>query len=123
MTSLPISLYARSAGLTRFIELLHDGVLELSPYPHSAISVTQPSNANSNDEPPQGLLRIHKLPVLHERGSGTAGYEEDWTFILSRRTLRIKPFNLPPVDGDQGAQEAALGDGKDEKTKKEDMEF
>jgi elongator complex protein 4 len=121
MASLPISLHPRSAGLTRFIELLHDGVLELSPFPHSAI-ILQPSDSKSGEEPPQGLLRIHKLPILHELGSGTAGYEEDWTFSLSRRTLRFKPFNLPPVEGDTEAQEAASG-GNEGKAKKEAMEF
>lgn len=34
--SLPLSLYPRSAGLTRWIELLNDGVFELSPFPHSS---------------------------------------------------------------------------------------
>ena len=131
LISLPRSLHPRSAGLTRFIEILHDGVLELSPFPHSSIPLLQPTNSSTTSpedrDPPQGLLRIHKLPILHERGSGNAGYEEDWTFTLSRRTLTVKPFNLPPVEGDREAQEeasvGASGTGEGAKGKKSDVEF
>jgi elongator complex protein 4 len=124
IASLPLSLHPRSTGLTRFIELLHDGVMELSPFPHSAIPITQPSTG-AVDEPPQGLLRVHKLPILHERGSGTTSYDDDWTFTLSRRKLTIKPFNLPPVDGDGEAQQAGTSGEADAKkgNGKRDMEF
>jgi elongator complex protein 4 len=35
MLTLPLSLYPRSSGLVRWMELLNDGVVELSPFPHS----------------------------------------------------------------------------------------
>ncbi len=34
MITLPLSLYPRSSGLVRWMELLSDGVIELSPFPH-----------------------------------------------------------------------------------------
>lgn len=119
--SLPVSLYPRSSGLVRWIELLNDGVLELSPFPHSAEgdrATRGPDGAT--EDPPQGLLQIHRLPVLHERGSGNPTSENDWTFTLSRRKFIIKPFNLPPVEGDTDAQQAQ---GPDSKNNKADLEF
>lgn len=122
MMSLPLSLYPRSSGLLRWVELLNDGVLELSPFPHSADGDAQVARGppGTADEPPQGLLQVHRLPILHDRGSGTATVESDWTFTLSRRQFTIKPFNLPPIEGDTGAQQAS---GSEQKGKKSDMEF
>ena len=120
--SLPLSLYPRSSGLVRWIELLNDGVLELSPFPHSADGEANISRgpAGTGEEPPQGLLQLHRLPMLHDRGSGSRSSEDDWTFTLSRRKFTIKPFNLPPIGGDTDAQQAS---GLEEKAKKSDMEF
>jgi len=119
--TLPLSLYPRSSGLTRWVELLCDGVYELTPFPHSAdAEFTASRDLNTREEPPQGLLCVHKLPVLHDLGSGTPLADTDWTFTLSRRKFTIKPFNLPPIEGDTDAQEAA---SKDEKPKKADMDF
>ncbi|KAK5085545.1 Elongator subunit elp4 [Lithohypha guttulata] len=74
----------------------------------------------TKDEPPQGLLRVHKLPLLHELGSGSPLADTDWTFTLSRRKFTIKPFDLPPIEGDTEAQkEASVND----KPKKADMDF
>ena len=106
----------------RWVELLHDGVLELSPFPHSAEADIQPARGPGGtvEEQPQGLLQVHKLPVLQERGSGNATSENDWTFTLSRRKFTIKPFNLPPIEGDTEAQQTS---GSDSKAKKADVEF
>ena len=122
ISSVPLSLYPRSSGLVRWIELLHDGVLELSPFPHSADADIQPARGPGGtiEEQPQGLLQVHRVPVLQERGSGNATSENDWTFTLSRRKFTIKPFNLPPVEGDTEAQQASSSDSKG---KKSDMEF
>ena len=120
--SLPLSLYPRSSGLVRWIELLNDGVLELSPFPHSADgeAIVSRGLGGSAEEPPQGLLQIHRLPMLHDRGSGTASSEDDWTFTLSRRKFTIRPFNLPPVGGDTNSQQTS---GSEEKEKKSSVEF
>ncbi|KEF52936.1 uncharacterized protein A1O9_10842 [Exophiala aquamarina CBS 119918] len=122
ISSLPLSLYPRSSGLVRWIELLHDGVLELSPFPHSAEADIQPARGSGGpiEEQPQGLLQVHRVPVLQERGSGNATSENDWTFTLSRRKFTIKPFNLPPIEGDTEAQQVS---GLDSKAKKSDVEF
>ncbi|KAK5049050.1 hypothetical protein LTR84_005472 [Exophiala bonariae] len=122
VSSIPLSLYPRSSGLVRWVELLHDGVLELSPFPHSAEADIQPARGPGGtiEEQPQGLLQVHRVPVLQERGSGNATSENDWTFTLSRRKFTIKPFNLPPVEGDTEAQQAS---GSDLKAKKADVEF
>lgn len=122
MLSLPLSLYPRSSGLIRWVELLSDGVLELAPFPHSAEGDTDRARGSTGttEEPPQGLLQVHRLPVIHERGSGVGTSENDWTFTLSRRKFTIKQFNLPPVEGDTDAQQ---GSGQEQKAKKADVEF
>jgi len=122
MLSLPLSLYPRSSGLIRWVELLSDGVLELAPFPHSAEGDTDRARGSTGttEEPPQGLLQVHRLPVIHERGSGVGTSENDWTFTLSRRKFTIKQFNLPPVEGDTDAQQ---GSGQEQKAKKTDVEF
>ena len=123
MLTLPLSLYPRSSGLVRWMELLSDGVVELSPFPHSyqadAPNATS-GPATSQDEPPQGLLKFHRLPIFHERGGGTTTVGEDLAFSLSRRKFTIKPFSLPPIAGDIEAQRPA---GPDQKDKKTELEF
>ncbi|KAK2865408.1 hypothetical protein FQN49_003604 [Arthroderma sp. PD_2] len=122
MITLPISLYPRSTGLVRWIELLSDGVIELAPFPHTldASSLASSGAATSQEEPPQGMLKVHRLPILHERGGGMdKNVGEDWAFTLSRRKFAIKPFSLPPVDGDNDAQQHDASSVP----KKEDLEF
>lgn len=110
MITLPLSLYPRSSGLVRWMELLSDGVMELTPFPHSCDqdrSTSKPASGEpgTNEEPPQGLLKIHRLPVFHERGGGSSAAGDDWAFTLSRRKFTIKPYSLPPIEGDTGSQE------------------
>lgn len=63
------------------------------------------------DEQPQGMVKVHKLPLISERGEGGAGagnsLGEDLAFTLSRRKFLISPFSLPPMEGDQEAQRDA----------------
>lgn len=121
---LPNSLYPRSSGLTRWLEILSDGVLELLPFPHSSDAEFATSrDPNTKEEPPQGLLRVHKLPVLSETGSGSPPSDMDWTFTLSRRKFTIKPFNLPPIEGDTEAQQSTGSEAGGSKPKKAEMEF
>ncbi|CEJ58484.1 Putative PAXNEB protein superfamily [Penicillium brasilianum] len=121
MITLPLSLFPRSSGLVRWIELLSDGVIELCPFPHSADAVATSGAATSVEEPPQGMLKTHRLPVLHERGGGSdQNVGQDWAFILSRRRFEIKPFSLPPAEGDTEAQDASASSGM---PKKSDLEF
>ncbi|KAL1996844.1 hypothetical protein VTN49DRAFT_7709 [Thermomyces lanuginosus] len=120
MITLPLSLYPRSSGLVRWVELLCDGVIELCPFPHSSDALATSGAATAHEEPPQGMLKTHKLPVLHERGGGSdQNIGEDWAFTLSRRKFEIKPFSLPPAEGDSEAQQAASSS----LPKKSDLEF
>ena len=121
LITLPLSLFPRSSGLVRWMEIISDGVVELCPFPHSSDALSTSGAATSREEPPQGMLKVHRLPVLHERGGGNAeSVAQDWAFILSRRRFEIKPFSLPPAEGDKEAQEAVAPGGM---PKKSDLEF
>lgn len=121
MITIPLSLFPRTSGLVCWIELLSDGVIELSPFPHSADALATSGAATSQEEPPQGMLKTHRLPVLHERGGGSdQNVGLDWAFNLSRRRFEIKPFSLPPDEGDREAQDVSAAGGM---PKKSDLEF
>ena len=142
MINLPIELFPRSSALVRWIELLSDGVIELSPflYQNDAAGMAATSAAaTAKEEPPQGLIKLHRLPVLQERGGGGAGtgiggggrfnLGEDLAFVASRRSFTIKPFHLPPIDGEGEGGGRGDSDGKAASHehglggKKEDLEF
>jgi elongator complex protein 4 len=125
ISTLPLSLFPRTTGLVRIMELLSDGVVTLSPFPHSTAQLLSTSAAATNeDDKPQGLFTIHKLPVYHEKGGGTGaeGLGEDLAFVLSRRRFKIITFSLPPVEGDREAQEEAQR-GQSGMPRKEELEF
>lgn len=68
------------------------------------------------------MLKVHRLPVFHEKGGGgggSGGVGDDLAFTVSRRKFVIKPFSLPPVEGDTEAQRGKA-DGKPTKV---DIEF
>ncbi|KAI1780152.1 PAXNEB-domain-containing protein [Hypoxylon cercidicola] len=104
--TLPLALYPRSMGLTRWMELLSDGVIELIPLQSSAVHAPPPSSKSDSksEDQIQGLLKIHSLPIFHEKGGGsseTNSAHGDLSFSLSRsKGLVIKPFYLPPVGED-----------------------
>ncbi|KAJ4985874.1 elongator complex protein 4 (paxneb protein) [Stagonosporopsis vannaccii] len=126
--TLPLSLYPRSSGLVRWIEILSDGVLELAPFPYShALMLAQSAGTTKDEEKPQGMFAVHKLPVYHEKGGGGGADDlgEDMAFTLSRRKFVIAKFSLPPLEGDTEAQEAAVREaaGGNAMPKKADLEF
>ena len=99
MLTLPTSLHPRATGLTRWMEILSDGVLELIPLQYQNNLAASPKTR----EGAQGLVKLHSLPVETERGRGseTGNPREDLSFKLSASNgLVIKPFSLPPVDAD-----------------------
>lgn len=108
----------------RWVEILSDGAIELCPFPHSADSnatIALRGAATANEEPPQGILKIHRLPVLHERGGGSdRNIGEDWAFTVSRRKFDIKPFSLPPAEDDREAQQDS---SSGEVPRKADLDF
>ncbi|MCJ1311287.1 hypothetical protein MMC25_004958 [Agyrium rufum] len=120
MLSLPLALYPRTSGLVRMMELLSDGVIELAPFPHTldipgGPSLTTSGAATAQEEKPQGMVKFHRLPILYERtgasSSATATLGDDYAFTVSRRKFLIKPFSLPPVEGDIEAQAGQGGGG------------
>ncbi|KAI0482138.1 PAXNEB protein-domain-containing protein [Xylariaceae sp. FL0804] len=108
--TLPLSLYPRSTGLTRWMELLCDGVLELIPLQSSAIHKPPPSakTDSKSEQQVQGLLKVHSLPILHEKGGGAHSAHDDQSFSLSRtkgliayivviRGSMASPMDRPPL--------------------------
>lgn len=99
-----------------------DGGIELTPFPrgHYLSAPDATSAKGKEDEKPQGLLKVLRIPVSSEKGQGVgAGGSggEDMAFWVGRRRFVVKPFSLPPVEGDQEAQ-AEAGKGT-----KVDIEF
>jgi elongator complex protein 4 len=121
MISLPVSLFPRSSGLTRWMELLCDGVIELIPLDGNAgMSHEEPSRAQDGKQEAksQGMLRVHSLPIYHEkgggRGSAAAYFREDLSFSLSAsKGLIIKPYSLPPLSDDGGKEKSPASTVKD----------
>lgn len=93
MMSSPLDLYPRSTSTTTWMEILVDGVIELSPLPPS------PSD---DREGPQGLFKIWKVPLL-ERLS----IEADLSFRVSRKRFSIEAWSLPAL----GEEEPREGGG------------
>lgn len=118
MLTLPLSLYPRATGLTRCMERLADGVLELAPFPHSFDVARVPGVAGKEEERPQGMVKIHSLPTFTERGGGegkglSVGGGDDLCFVVSRRDFQMRAFDLPPLEGDEEAQSRRTANAKD----------
>ncbi|KAI9721926.1 MAG: hypothetical protein M1812_001882 [Candelaria pacifica] len=128
MMTIPLELYPRDAGIVRWTELLSDGVIELSPFPHSTefgASQTTAGAVSAQEEQPQGILKIHRLPLFHEKGGGggsSSGLGDDLAFTVSRRRFTIKPYSLPPMEGDTDAQQGNV-EHVDSKQTKLDIDF
>jgi elongator complex protein 4 len=137
LISIPLSLHPRSAGLVRMAEHVCDAVVELTPFPHS--TNLEPATAAlgkgggggagggggggeawEEQKEPQGLVALHKLPVISDRGAGlgVAG-ADDLAFTVSRRRFVIGAFALPPVQADDREAQAEGGT----RTTKADLEF
>ncbi|KAL9089318.1 MAG: hypothetical protein Q9159_002619 [Coniocarpon cinnabarinum] len=116
--SLPLTLHPRSTALTCWCEQLLDGIIELAPFPFRPDDYAQNRLSTSgavtaNEERPQGMVKLHKLPVFHERGGGGGikGLGDDLAFTVSRRRFWIGAFSLPPEEGDKEAQKNAESGG------------
>lgn len=97
LVTLPSSLHPRTAGLCKWMELLFDGVLELVSLPKSTCAA---DTSDTKSTKAQGLVRVHAMPVLHEKGGGLEGCwkREDMSFRLCASSgICITPFSLPPV--------------------------
>jgi elongator complex protein 4 len=102
LLSYPLALYPRHNPLTRWTEHLCDGIIQLQPFPHAYSTDASPSSSSSSkgEEKMQGLLKVLKVPVLSERGVGVGG-GEDMAFAVGRRKFDIRPFHLPPMEGEE----------------------
>ena len=102
MLSWPLSLHPRSSTLTWWMERLVDGVITLEPLPHgfSADDAGRTKGDAETQEAVQGFLHITKLPFLTERGIGASKVDE-MAFAVSKKGFVIKPFSLPPLEGEQ----------------------
>lgn len=76
------------------------------------------SNSKSDEEKAQGMLKVHKLPVVTEKGCGS-GAGDDMAFSLTRKRFKIMPYHLPPMEGEQEAQSGHGEGGQIEKAKLE----
>jgi elongator complex protein 4 len=108
LLSWPLALYPRSNILTRLAESLSDGVVTLHPFPHAysvdsiepTSSTTSGSAKRGDEEKMQGLVKVWKLPVLSERGV-SVGSGEDMAFAVGRKRFLVRPFHLPPLEGEE----------------------
>lgn len=122
LLSLPVSLHPRGSGLTRWMELLCDGVIELVPLP-ATIGAGPPPAAGGKDsaskdaEKAQGMVRVYTLPVYHEKGGGGAEgnyFRDNLSFSLSSsRGLVIQPYSLPPMEDDEQKEKSPASTVKD----------
>ncbi|KAI9821790.1 MAG: hypothetical protein M1827_002371 [Pycnora praestabilis] len=128
MITLPLELFPRTTGIIRWAELVCDGVLEVTPFPNPSDvtpSLAASGAAITHEDQPQGMLKVHQLPVFHEKGGGGGNHShlgDDLAFTVSRRKFTIKPFSLPPVEGNVNAQQGRA-EGVEGKPTKIDLEF
>lgn len=118
--SLPLELYPRDSALVRWVEILSDGVVELTPLPQLQ------QQKGVDQQAPQGLVKVWKLPVLGEKGGGVGalGTGEDLAFTVTRKRFEIQAHCLPPMDDDGSAGGGREGTEKGEgRATKVDIEF
>ncbi|KAG8167945.1 hypothetical protein KVR01_003634 [Diaporthe batatas] len=118
LITLPVTLFPRNNGVTRWVELLSDGVLEMIPLPPKLGAAPPSSNSESKvQEQSQGILRVHCLPVFHEKGGGGAEnhhFREDLSFHLSgTKGLVIQPYVLPPMEEEDHKEKSPPSTVKD----------
>lgn len=114
----PVTLFPRSNGVTRWVELLSDGVLEMVPLP-PRLGAAPPSSGSAAkvQEQSQGILKVHSLPVFHEKGGGGAEnnhFRENLSFHLSStKGLVIQPYVLPPMEDEDHKEKSPASTVKD----------
>lgn len=118
LITMPVSLIPRTSGLTRWLELLSDGVLEMIPLPPKLGAAPPSSGGASNvQDQSQGILRVHSLPIFHEKGGGGAEnnhFREDLSFHLSStKGLVIQPYVLPPLEEEDHKEKSPASTVKD----------
>ena len=119
MISFPIALFSRQGGLTRWIELLADTVLELRPQSQKGIThSSEPARGSAgSDSIPQGFLVVHKLAIYQELGISSKAANaalDSFSFRISASAgMNIYPFSLPPADNDSNTDAKGGASGVD----------
>lgn len=118
LLTLNVTLFPRHNGAMRWIELLSDGVLEMIPLPPKLGGASMPSgNTSKTQDQSQGILRVHSLPILHEKGGGGTEnnhFREDLSFHLSSsKGLVIQPYVLPPLEEEDHKEKSPASTVKD----------
>lgn len=124
LLSLPVSLHPRGSGLTRWMELLCDGVIELVPLPATIGAGPPPATGGGKDSAPpkgadkmQGMVNVYSLPVYHEKGGGGAEgnyFRDTLSFSLSSsRGVVIQPYSLPPMEDEEQKEKSPASTVKD----------
>ncbi|PSS02232.1 Elongator complex protein 4 [Coniella lustricola] len=118
LLTINVTLFPRHNGATRWIELLSDGVLEMIPLPPKLGGASlPPGNTSKTQDQSQGILRVHSLPVLHEKGGGGTEnnhFREDLSFRLSStKGLVIQPYVLPPMEDEDHKEKSPASTVKD----------
>ncbi|WBW74789.1 elongator complex subunit Elp4 [Schizosaccharomyces osmophilus] len=95
MCSVPSTLFSRDCEQVYWLESLASGVFSLHPFP-----ITETVNGLATQ--PQGLFRIHKLPLpLPFTNTDNSSEAGDLSFTVSKRRFTIEPWVLPPLDEEQ----------------------
>ncbi|KXX77122.1 Elongator complex protein 4 [Madurella mycetomatis] len=100
--TLPTSLFPRSSGLVRWMELLSDGVIELIPLPATPGAPLRLLGPKRVTRHKAFSTSIHYLFTTRGgRGAATSSFRETLSFSLSAsKGLAIKPYSLPPLEGE-----------------------
>ena len=96
------ALHSRQAGLTRWMEMLADGVLELMPSTASSLSSIAEGSGVGTQRYPQGFLAIHKLALYQEQAlasRATTAAMDSYSYRISNQSgMAIYPYSLPPAE-------------------------
>lgn len=122
MLSLSSELFPRETYLTRWLEILSDGVVHIDPFPErlditqgpeiqsgndaessSDDNTTKSSQDSSKNKPYQGLIHVYKLPILSERG-GMHVRKSEYAFRVSRKKFEIDEWGIPVEDEDESVK-------------------
>lgn len=104
MASISLDLFARDTHLTYTLELLVDGVIQLQPFNQEMSEMIEKAYKNEPHKIQHGLVHIHKLPVLSERGLMMV-HDGEYAFRNGKKKFQIEEWGIPVED-----------DAKDEQT-------
>lgn len=92
LVSLPIEIFSQVTGVTKWMELLFDGVIKID-------ALTGDRQLHESGYKTQGILHVRKLPVFHDTaGAHESLYLEQRLVIKTTACgLKIEELSLPPI--------------------------